>query len=118
MYHQKHIKALIGGIRFFLEIKNHSADKIFDKKNKKVQETEKPNVENIIVNHSNIVLGRRVRSVCLPPNYSLKPKTEAQVMDWLRNKIQNRHSFAYSMSLKYGEKLKIRIEQKEPYINN
>ena len=39
-------------------------------------------------------------------------------MNWLRNKIQSRHSFAYSMSLKYGEKLKIKLEQKEPYSTN
>jgi hypothetical protein len=39
-------------------------------------------------------------------------------MDWLRNKIYNRYSFAYSMGLKYGEKLNLKLEKKEPYNNN
>ena len=63
-------------------------------------------------------MGLKVQSVVLPANYLPQPKTETQVMDWLRNKIQSRHSFAYSMSLKYGEKLNLKLEKKEPYNNN
>jgi hypothetical protein len=76
------------------------------------------NLEEQIVLYSNKVLGVKVQSVVLPANYLPQPKTETQVMDWLRNKIQSRHSFAYSMSLKYGEKTNLKLEKKEPYNNN
>ena len=76
------------------------------------------NLEEQIVLFSNKVLGVQVQSVVLPANYLPQPKTESQVMDWLRNKIQSRHSFAYSMSLKYGEKTNLKLEKKEPYNNN
>jgi hypothetical protein len=76
------------------------------------------NLEEQIVLFSNKVLGVQVQSVVLPANYLPQPKTEKQVMGWLRNKIQSRHSFAYSMSLKYGEKLNLKLEKKEPYNNN
>jgi len=76
------------------------------------------NLEEQIVLFSNKVLGVQVQSVVLPANYLPQPKTETQVMDWLRNKIQSRHSFAYSMSLKYGEKTNLKLEKKEPYNNN
>ena len=76
------------------------------------------NLEEQIVLFSNKVLGVQVQSVALPPNYLPQPKNETQVMDWLRNKIYNRYSFAYSMGLKYGEKLNLKLEKKEPYNNN
>ena len=76
------------------------------------------NLEEQIVLYSNKVLGVKVQSVVLPPNYLPQPKNEKQVMDWLRNKIHNRYSFAYSMGLKYGEKLNLKLEKKEPYNNN
>ena len=100
-----------------ISLTEHIGNIVFDKKVDSVI-SEDYNLEEQIVLFSNNVLGVQVQSVVLPPNYLPQPKTEAEVMDWLRNKIQSRHSFAYSMSLKYGEKLKIKLEQKEPYSNN
>jgi len=97
-----------------ISLTEHIGNVVFDKKLDSSISTNY-NLEEQIVLFSNKVLGVKVQSVVLPPNYLPQPKTEAEVMDWLRNKIQNRHSFAYSMSLKYGEKVKIKLEQKEPY---
>jgi hypothetical protein len=71
-----------------------------------------------MVNYSNDFLGIKVMSVALPPNYSPVKKTEAQLIDWLQNKVKNNHTKAYLLSLKYGEKLKVKLDQKEPYVNN
>ena len=100
-----------------ISLTEHIGNIVFDKKVDSSISTDY-NLEEQIVLFSNKVLGVQIQSVVLPPNYLPQPKTEAEVMDWLRNKIQSRHSFAYSMSLKYGEKLKIKLEQKEPYSNN
>jgi hypothetical protein len=75
------------------------------------------NLKNEMV-YNKQVSGIEVQSVALPPRYTPAPKTETQVMDWLRNKIHSRYSFAYSMALKYGEKLNFKLEKKEPYNNN
>jgi len=95
----------------------HIGNIVFDKKEDSSISVDY-NLEEQIVLFSNKVLGVQVQSVVLPANYLPQPKTETQVMDWLRNKIQSRHSFAYSMSLKYGEKLNLKLEKKEPYNNN
>ena len=100
-----------------ISLTEHIGNIVFDKKVDSVI-SEDYNLEEQIVLFSNNVLGVQVQSVVLPPNYLPQPKSEAEVMNWLRNKIQSRHSFAYSMSLKYGEKLKIKLEQKEPYSKN
>jgi len=95
----------------------HIGNIVFDKKEDSSISVDY-NLEEQIVLFSNKVLGVQVQSVVLPANYLPQPKTEKQVMGWLRNKIQSRHSFAYSMSLKYGEKLNLKLEKKEPYNNN
>ena len=100
-----------------ISLTEHIGNIVFDKKVDSVI-SENYNLEEQIVLFSNKVLGVQVQSVVLPPNYLPKPKTETEVMDWLRNKIHNRYSFAYSMGLKYGEKLNLKLEKKEPYNNN
>ena len=75
------------------------------------------NLEEQIVLFSNKVLGVQIQSVVLPPNYLPQPKTEEEVMNWLRDRIQNNWSYAYSMSLKYAEKLKLKLDKKQPYNN-
>ena len=95
----------------------HIGNIVFDKKEDSSISVDY-NLEEQIVLFSNKVLGVQVQSVALPPNYLPQPKNETQVMDWLRNKIHNRYSFAYSMGLKYGEKLNLKLEKKEPYNNN
>jgi hypothetical protein len=100
-----------------INVSEHVGNIIFDKK----EDSSKAKLftlEEMVVNYSNEVLGIRVMSVALPPNYSAQPKTEAQVIDWLRNRVHSRYTFAYSIALKYGEKLKVKSEQKQPYNNN
>jgi hypothetical protein len=49
-------------------------------------------------------LGIKVQSVALPTkNYSIAPKTEPEVIDWLQNKIHSRYSAYYQMKKKYKE---------------
>ena len=62
-----------------------------------------------MVNYSNEVLGIKVISVALPPNYNPAPKTEEEVIDWLQNKVQHRNTVAYRLSLKYEEHLKTKL---------
>ncbi|MDQ5928746.1 MAG: hypothetical protein QG594_524, partial [Bacteroidota bacterium] len=68
-----------------------------------------------IVLFSNNVLGLKVQSVVLPDNFTNEPKTEEQVLCWLRNKIHNRDSSAHVLALKYGEKLKMRLPENSKY---
>ena len=86
---------------FSCELNKHFSDVIFDKK-EDYDEPKTFTTEEQMVNFSNEVLGIQVMSLSLPNNYSPQPKTEVEVMAWLRDKIHNRHSFAYSISLKYG----------------
>jgi hypothetical protein len=97
-----------------INLTEHISNIVFERKENVSFEV---NLKNEMV-YNNQVLGIQVQSVALPKNYNQNPKTESQVMDWLRNKIHSRYSFAYSMSLKYGEKLNVKLEQKEPYNNN
>jgi transcriptional regulatory protein LevR len=97
-----------------INLTEHISNIVFERKENFSFEV---NLKNEMV-YNNQVLGIQVQSVALPKNYNQNPKTESQVMDWLRNKIHSRYSFAYSMSLKYGEKLNVKLEQKEPYNNN
>ena len=97
-----------------INLTEHISNIVFERKEDVSFEV---NLKNEMV-YNNQVLGIQVQSVALPKNYNQNPKTESQVMDWLRNKIHSRYSFAYSMSLKYGEKLNVKLEQKEPYNNN
>jgi len=100
-----------------ISLTEHIGNIVFDKKEDASISVDY-NLEEQTVLFSNKVLGIKVQSVVLPPNYLPQPKTEAEVMDWLRNRIQSRHSVAYSMALKYGEKSNVKLEQKTPYNNN
>jgi hypothetical protein len=96
----------------------HIDNVVFEKKHNLDNEFRVQTLEEEMVNYSNDFLGIKVMSVALPPNYSPAKKTEAQLIDWLQNKVKNNHTKAYLLSLKYGEKLKVKLDQKEPYTNN
>lgn len=102
--------------RPIINISEHVGNIVFDKKEDSSQ-SKIFSLEEQVVNYSKEVLGIKVMSVALPNNYTGQPKTEAQVMDWLRNRIHSKYYFAYSMALKYGEKVKIKSEKKHPYNN-
>jgi hypothetical protein len=101
-----------------IDLTEHIGNIVFDKKNEAVSLSETPTLEEELLRIHQKVLGIKVQSVALPPNYNPAPKTEPQVMDWLRNKVNNNYSSAYSIALKYGEKLHVKLEQKNPYNNN
>lgn len=103
---------------FYFELNKHIANIVFEKKSDELGVEKELTVEESLVNYSNQMLNIKVQSVALPPNYSIEPKTEKQLMFWLTNTIKNIHSKAYSLCLKYGEKLRIKSDKKEPYINN
>ena len=47
-------------------------------------------------------LGIKVQSVALPTKtYSIAPKTEAEVMNWLKNKVHNVNTAFYKINSKY-----------------
>lgn len=66
------------------------ADYIFDKQED--SEAKLYSLEEQLVNFSNEVLGIKVMSVALPIGYTVQPKTEEQVIDWLRNTVQSRYT--------------------------
>jgi hypothetical protein len=89
-------------------------DIFFDKKNDSDIDVVY-NLEEQLVLFSNNVLGVKVQSVALPNNFTNEPKTEAQVLDWLRNKIHNLHSLAYVLTMKYDEKIKTQLPLNSKY---
>jgi hypothetical protein len=93
------------------EINKHISDVIFEKKEDST-ETKIITIEEQMVNYSNEVLGIKVKSVALPLNHSPETKTESQVIHWLRDRIHSRYSTAYELALKYGEKLKVKLDKK------
>jgi len=95
-------------------LNEHIADYIFDKKEDS-SEAKLFTLEKQLVNFSNEVLGIKVMSVALPIGYTVQPKTEEQVIDWLSNTVQSRYTSAYAMCLKYEERLKIKLNQKSIY---
>jgi hypothetical protein len=97
-----------------LEAQEYIHNVVFEKKNDSSIDLAY-NLEEQIVLFSNNVLGLKVQSVALPKNFTNQPKTEAQVLHWLRNKIHNRHSSAYVLALKYGEKLKVQLPENSKY---
>ena len=101
-----------------INIAEHIGNIVFDRKDESISLSETLTLEEELVCRHREVLKIKVQSVALPPNYNPAPKTEPQVMDWLRNRINNNYSLAYSIALKYGEKLHVKLEQKEPYKNN
>lgn len=100
-----------------ISLTEHIGNIVFEKKDEAISFSETPTLEEDLLYRHQKVLDIKVQSVALPPNYNPAPKTEAEVMDWLRNTVNNNYSFAYSIALKYGERLKLKLEQKEPYIN-
>ena len=98
------------------EINKHISDIIFEKKDD-LTEAKILTMEEQMVNYSNEVLGIKVKSVALPFNHNSETKTEAQLIDWLRNRIHNRYSNAYELALKYGEKIKVKTDKK-PLLND
>jgi len=98
-------------------LNEHISDYIFDKQENSC-EAKLYTLEEQLVNFSNEVLGIKVMSVALPISYQPQQKTEEQVIDWLRNTVQSRYNSAYALCLKHDEKLKIKLQQKQPYINN
>jgi hypothetical protein len=100
-----------------INLTEHISNIVFEKKEESNSLSEKLTLEQERLHKHQKLLKLQVQSVALPPNYSPAPKTEAQVMDWLRNTVKSRYSSAYALCLKYGEKLKIKLNQKEPYTN-
>jgi len=101
-----------------INLTEHIANIVFEKKDEAIPAYETLTLEQELLYAQEKVLNLKVQSVALPPNYNPAPKTEAEAMEWLRNRVHNNWSFAYSMALKYGEKLKVKLEEKEPYNNN
>jgi hypothetical protein len=98
------------------QLNEHIGNIVFDKKEESKQAKSFTLKEEMLY-RNNKVFRRSVQSVALPENYNPKLKTEHQFLDWLRNKIHSRHSATYVLCLKYDEKTKVKLEQKEPYIN-
>ena len=98
-------------------LNEHISDYIFDNQ-ENYREAKLYKLEEQLVNFSNEFLGIKVMSVALPISYEPQQKTEEQVIDWLRNTVHSRYSSAYALCLKHDEKLKIKLQQKQPYIKN
>lgn len=101
-----------------INLTEHIGSVVFEKKENAVSNEKISTLEEEMVCRNNMIFKIQAQSVVLPPNYKPQVKTENQVLDWLRNKIHSRHSATYVLSLKYEEKTKIKLEQKEPYNNN
>lgn len=101
-----------------INLTEHIGNIVFEKQDKAISVSQTLILEEQLLHTRQKILKIKVKTVALPPNYNPNPKTEVQVMDWLRNRVNNNYSFAYSIALKYEEKLKLKLEQKEPYINN
>lgn len=69
-----------------VSISEHVANIVFDKKEDSSISLSY-NLEEQIVLFSNKVLGIKIQSVALPPNYFAEPKIDAQVIHWLNSKI-------------------------------
>jgi hypothetical protein len=101
-----------------INLTEHIGNIVFERKSETISPSGTLTLEEELLHRHREVLKIKVQSVALPPNYNPAPKTEAQVMDWLRNRLNNNYSSAYAIALKYGEKLHVKLEQKKPYNNN
>ena len=101
-----------------VDLDNFVGSIVFERKEQVTETLQKLTLEEQMVNYSNDVLGIKVISVVLPPNYKPEPKSEIEVTDWLQSKVKNNYISAHILAQKYGEKLKIKLNQKEPYNNN
>jgi hypothetical protein len=95
-----------------INLSEHIGNIVFEKKDDVIPVSEELTLEEQLVYRHNKVFKIKVQSVALPNNYKHKPKTEAQVMDWLRNRIHSIHSFYYSISLKYADEHNIKLPKK------
>lgn len=93
------------------QLNKHIGNIIFDKK-EELKEVKSFTLKEEMVYRSNKVFRINVQSVALPDNYVPKVKSESEIINWLRNKIQSQHSSSYVLSLKYAEKTKVKFEQK------
>ena len=98
-----------------VDLENFVGSIVFEKKEQVSESLQTLTLEEQMLNYSNDVLGVKVISVALPLNYSPERKSETEVTNWLQNKVKNNHISAYILARKYGEKLKVRLEQREPY---
>ena len=101
-----------------IDLNEHFKSIVFEKKEQVSESLQLFTLEEQMVNYSNEVLSIKVMSVALPPNYNPDTKNEEQVVDWLQNSVHNNHISAHILAKKYGEHLEIKLEKKEPYINN
>lgn len=101
-----------------VDLDNFVGSIVFEKKEAISESSEIFTLEEQMVNYSNEVLGIKVMSVVLPPNYDPELRKEPQVIDWLQNSVHNNHTSAHILAKKYGEHLEIKLEKKEPYTNN
>lgn len=88
-------------------IKKQFKDVFFEKKEDNPTPVQTFSLEQQMVNYSNEVLGIKVMSVALPPNYNPELRNEEQVIDWLKNSVKNKNTSAYLLAKKYDESLKI-----------
>jgi hypothetical protein len=107
---EKAIK-IIDAIQYLFQLNKHIGNIIFDKK-EELKEVKSFTLKEEMVYRSNKVFRINVQSVALPDNYVPKVKSESEIINWLRNKIQSQHSSSYVLSLKYAEKTKVKFEQK------
>jgi hypothetical protein len=101
-----------------VDLENFVGSIVFERKEQVSESLQTLTLEEQMLYNSNEVLGIKVMSVVLPPNYDPELRKEPQITEWLQNKVKNNHISAHILALKYGEKLKVKLEQKEPYNNN
>jgi hypothetical protein len=100
-----------------INLTEHIGNVVFERKDESNPSLEPLTLEEELLHRHREVLKIRVQSVALPPNYNPAPKNETQVIDWLRNRVNNNYSYAYSIALKYGEKLQVKLENKNYFKN-
>ena len=101
-----------------VDLDNFVGSIVFERKEQVSETLQTFTLQEQMLNYSNDVLGIKVTSVALPPNYNPEPKSEIEVTDWLQNSVHNNHTSAHILAKKYGEHLEIKLEKKEPYNNN
>jgi hypothetical protein len=104
--------------KILVNLTQHIGNNVFKKKNETISLSETLTLEEELIRKHREVLKIKVQSVALPPNYNLAPKTEAEIIDWLCNRVKSNWSYAYSMGHRYREKFTLKLEQKETYNNN
>ena len=101
-----------------VDLDNFVGSIVFEKKEQVSESLQTLTLEEQMLNYSNEVLGIKVMSVALPPNFNPDTRNEFQLIHWLQNSVHNNHTSAHILAKKYGEHLEIKLEKKEPYTNN